>query len=1427
MDFLKACSTNVLQIPSLQSTRCTAFERPTDLQGSFDHPPHSTLAALRRHNVLCSASDSHLWIFGPKNFQTDEISEILRGRFVQQEEVAVEEYASKSGSFVIVEELLNAIELGLSFRLSQEHGFVRIGSWKWLYCPAVPEPSHESVLLHLHVKQLDSGCVQIATNARSVSTFPLLQDAVQAGSSVVLAPAGSVGTLLDESFEFSSGGAVKSRPASGVTARWKKRAMEALDSEGIALPHDMPWLLVRPTGSVSHGVLWPAHLCFLDEHQSGEDQVGSFQRWFGVSDSENLTDPLTLAEDWIKSVMDREDLYLAPQHESTASGTMHHDEISRPVATGVIETDMATSPPFLHRNDLHSVGGIYPTPPDGLAPSTSLIQSLNIESLPATQMQTDHSGLGNELFRNSEDTALEPRGRGPSVASSLGPQTYQHLSDDLFGDVDKDFGGGEVGDDDFNFFDDPDEVVPATGAQDAEMVDGTLDCLNENQFNVSAESTKDHAIDAVMIQSPSVNHRATVVDDQSQDSQGPEQEPDQANVRSEMGEISAFEHLPSSVPTGLEKPLSPFGIRERLLPPPIPASVVQRSQDPKNSSRQSSFGPVAFKDGLDIGSKFRLPLGEPEERAEYHDPGSGKANLARRKTPRSGLDDHAQTICYTHEEAQESDDEDDGPDDSLMGVSEEQTPLIPPWQNRKRKHAPSVERIASSDWEHNVNVNEEAMSDEDANAQLARLLQSDTFVDRGMKASARCNTSRQATSQFPSLESSFSEFYSDLIMIAQLVGEQAASCTETMSRDVATLSLGNLTSSGQQSVLQDLVTEALFDLIPGTTRCDLLVLALSRESIVRPSPNTPKGQPRPLPRSDSAPSGPEVFPIAAPYLSFRRADAVIEMLPPAMSFWEALTLGPINGRKDARAFCVLPESEHLSARTTDLMEDCKVAYESCKLGSFAAADLSSQVSSQATSQDQVELLWSIHVDQDASVLGILRAYVTTCREMGRKLATLAQSEPSRSFVIFILNPFPDPIGKHYMCACFWSLYKEYRDEMTKASQHQPASDLVLQILPIALLEPLDGVSVPDAARMAAIAREVYDRCPPANIPDNGSPLSIPSAPSVNLATTIPRRIGFQLNADAPTDLLHEGSVLHLAYEQSTDGQWIAVSWIDNTGRYQHNASFCLRGLSFADVAAEVWAQTLDVMAARQVSWRVFIATTANLHVSTSQCWRTMLTTHGPRRQPSNVTLVVVHPDPTLRLAPPVAANDSANPSAPGAGFLTPASTPQATNFTLSPDASGLANAPPTPAPSESTAENDPDAHLVDLPDESWGVLLDSKFNFSVPSEPPNAVSMLARGALVKHGEPTNPEQGHLPLLGVSIAWTVRVRPNGAGVDEGAARQAELTLKDLLTMYRGLGLLAKIRGLQRKGEEGVPLHVVTAMRGAEALVGFLSKDESTE
>ena len=867
------------------------------------------------------------------------------------------------------------------------------------------------------------------------------------------------------------------------------------------------------------------------------------------------------------------------------------------------------------------------------------------------------------------------------------------------------------------------------------------------------------------------------------------------------------------------------------MPPPIPASAVAAHQQLEHR-RSSAFDPMTFRDDIDIGRRFSSQYG-PSTYTPQKRESSSAFDISlppKQKKPRM----HKPPRHDSEGLANDSESEEDSYESSSSDSDDDMPPKTP-WNTKKRKRADFEDLALSGELRRMLGQDEtqdgsrESRSEDELLEILEQLLLVHDHEDIDIARASVGDKSLGSLALAPERLGSVEEVVRgltklDLVYIAQLVSEQAVSCIPSIARslDMLVLDSNNFIATG--SAAQTIVDQSIEQLLPNAFRPDIAKLALSREPPSRTMSTpaaTSRGQPRPPQRSENL--GPDIANVPPPYVRVQRGNDTYEMLPPALDFWETLSLAPCNGQKDVRAYSVYPINEDLHRLLDTFLSDLGIMYENCKLGSHAHIR---NVDEGINLDEYEDGLAMVELDEDDSLEGAIRAYADACARLGTFLAGVGSQEPERTIVVYIVNPFPHEKAAQYLCACFWVLYTAYRDCTPKAMRNQPRSDIVLQLLPIELVASADGLVVLEAKQFAALAKEVYDRCPPAPDGDYDLSSALPnfSAPLFELASPPPKRIGFQLTAEPPSDLLHEGSTLHLAYAISDDRKWLTAAWVDSTGRYQSSVSFCLCGRTFADVVNDLWERTRELLAAREVTWRIFIVANGAADDSYKKCWRRII--GQSRKQPFSVTLLSAQTALDLQISPPspAAADDSATAgAASGAGFLTPGSTPQATGMTVSPDTNGNA-LPPTPAPSDAAlAESDPDAHLMDVADESWAVLFPAS-TYPTLSSPAQAGG-LAYGALYKRGDSAKHEGGNspgaqLPCLGVSLLWTVQVRPNG-NVDEGHVKQTEMTLREVLRMFRGLSVLTRARGLAADGTgECWPVHLISAVKGAEALAGYL-------
>lgn len=1558
MDILKACTTNVQVLTDIDTTPVRVFAYNASLSSSIS-PVSSAIARLREKGFVCTGNDSRIWLFQPD--EEEASAEDILSEFVLESSGTIAEPGQVGGmeDLSVVTTFIGALEASFSFALLRTHGASRLSTWKWL----LPETGQHasSILIQMqHRLSEDGKKLNVATNIQESDLTELTNEHVRGSCEVILAPAGL-------SAKFAHGGQIGSRttkaPAELRNDQWKTLVRKALLAEGIHLAADVAWVYVIPLGS-TQGALWPASLCFVPLENIGADQheecfPGLWKSWFQNTDLEPQGDPLLFAEEWSAGFTDREQARATHDASAVEDTAMEDAPSAQPLANPTAFD--VTSPPLTNRPDLQAFHGIYPTPPDGLATHSGLQVHVQTDNLPAPTLDTVNQPAFTPSDPPQENTAgldgasvdeAEQPLRNHSIVSSVGVQGNEWnrgSSDDLFGDMDDlEYGREEVGDADFNFFDEPDEVpekmdmtaLPPPGADTntAHQDTGTADKEQAHDADLMERLDRSkvnfNAHHELRLEEPTSTVRSNELPPTS-----PKPQTEHVVVAESDHALPNVHHPTESLPgkalkSGNIKPLSPFGVRETLLPPPIPASASQVHQNSEKERRRSSFGPLVFNPSGSLtyrSSSYDYADYKPGELATSHDLAPTRVPLVEnRKSPSST----SSTSSLYHPDLDDGDESDS--DACSLSTRSDHTPtadvksedkILLATKKRKRTFdtfaycgpqigpTQSSGRIEKSHQQVGTNAGSDQRSllllllgknnggsqqpEESSPTGSIRIQPSPSHqIVRSCPTHNADSTASETEGPFepaaasdPSSKTLIEIFPElkpeDLVIISQVVAEQAASVTKNIAQGLDALVCSALdTISDKHRVLNEL-GETIKESISRLTVCDIPSLTLVRESlpVQRPQPShttsnlasQARHPPRPPPRIDPTTLGPDILPLPASYIRVQRGDAAWEMVPAALSFWEALGLGPISGTKDIRHVCVAPDGDLLGCQLTGFLENLKATYESCKFGSMALG--TETTAHLATHSIGIPAITSIGFDSSAGtpIVPMAQAYWHACAALGVQLASMAFDEPGRTFVVSMINPFDNKSSKYQVlvdqcfAACFSQLSKAYRTAAARIAKSDgkivsqtTMSDIDFNVLPISLVASTSSLVVFTAQQMGFVAREFYDRCPPSSdAMDDPCPMSNAAAPSVELVAPLPKRISFQLTSDPPTDLLHEASVLHVAYAISTDGDWANVVWHDNTGRYTSSSSFCLQGRSFADIALEVWQRTMQLIKAREVIWRVFIATTGSFGVEASRanCWKDIIAQHTDRKQLLSVTLLHFQPELSLRILPPM---DSATQTGQGtgSGAPTPVTTPLPVNgqvgSTASPDTVGAGNtagtAPPTPAPSEAATtilEADPEAHLIETEDETWGMLIDRhvasilrpvQAKAAALTHKQNHVESLSHGVLIKRGKNvassetiTHSGQTPFPCAGASLIWTLRVRPksdrqgSGAGggaggerpnVDEGSARHAEVMLREVLGFFRNLALLSKIKGLDPTGL--IPVHIATAAQGAEGLNGLLAR-----
>ncbi|KAF2745307.1 hypothetical protein M011DRAFT_469686 [Sporormia fimetaria CBS 119925] len=725
-------------------------------------------------------------------------------------------------------------------------------------------------------------------------------------------------------------------------------------------------------------------------------------------------------------------------------------------------------------------------------------------------------------------------------------------------------------------------------------------------------------------------------------------------------------------------------------------------------------------------------------------------------------------------------------------------------------------------------------------------------------------TSQPDTTVDPIEESPLSK--TDCIYVVQVVTDQIVSATTDVLHETTGMP-PSLTAPTLHTALKDSVK----DVFPKADECNISGL-LSVNDAYPELPPQAKAQQRPQRRPGEGPGGPggHILPVQPPFVRVRRSDTAWELLPPAVAFWESLGLGPCSASKNVGAVCIYPHSESLKSCLLSFFINLRVAYEGLKLGGHEQVELGAAFA-------QGFIPWTIK--GPISTRSAFRTLREACKILGRALAAKhaekREDEPRPdAYVVYMINPFEDGSAVWELCSAFWSLFQAYGQAPSSRTHAVSKPDVVLQIIPIRNVASFRVPVTLDAYVYANLAREVYDRCPPPSPSDDKSPLSIYAAPCFQLEETVPRRIDFRLQSDPPQDMLRDNSYMHVGYAISLDGNWVTAAWTDSSGKSRAVVSYHLSTRAFSEIAREIWNTTLELLQARKVTWRICLAKCGSMEKEEVDAWH-FLATVVTQSVNFFVILLTFDPNPPFQLTPTMAGTTS-QANTTQSTSKTPVSTPQAG---VSPDTPSLTPAPTPAADAAADPSNDPDARLVDVTDESWAIILACRLhntNSTVEFRPCLISGLLVKRGLPHPTSPPppgvpDPEPGPL-VAGVNIIWINAMAPTRAsatasasspfpvaadGVSPGGASTpisqtptastpvsstptsagtererdrmslvwtptpqhratAETLLKEVLSQYRGLGTLARLKGIRGSRMGVVPWHIAVAKRGVEGL-----------
>lgn len=588
---------------------------------------------------------------------------------------------------------------------------------------------------------------------------------------------------------------------------------------------------------------------------------------------------------------------------------------------------------------------------------------------------------------------------------------------------------------------------------------------------------------------------------------------------------------------------------------------------------------------------------------------------------------------------------------------------------------------------------------------------------------------------------------------------------------------------------QSLVEDAVRTLFKeSTVRCSLAGYASIADSIQEPVPIPPPpplghfggggGGMRPnlSQRRNKEPERPsakswDIFHVPPPHVRLQRGDNTLEMLPPALYFWETFSLAPVSGAKNVISFCLHPASGALEEGADFLLDRVSSSYEAGRFGLHVRAEVEGVTDNGLV---PVEMPDDAPRDYEYGMKSLL----SHLESFGSVIAHGVADEGA-NVVVYVVNPFEHPSALVDISTGFVRMRRLYNTCIATLPEAKP-NHLVLQVVPANFVaHKLGGVMRVGVVHHLAV--EVYSRCIPTDGGTDYEEARRAASPAIQLARPIPKSIEFQITPSPSPALLKENQLLHVAYSQSLDERWVAVAWSDNTGALQRTGIINLgrQGTNvlrpFRDVVDEIWKTTAELIKYPAVRWRLCITKVcsgATMPDDEREAWRALVATHERVSASYLLSADISSPLRVLENLPELRMENFW----PQASLYStpPAPTPTGSTPIVSPDAT--ATTPGGGGFSEPAAELDADAELVDSADESWGVVV----GHTVPREPGKRQHR-PTGLLLRRD-------------GAAAGWRVVV---SLAVVEGGGVEV---VREVVEVWRGLGVLGSFldgtRGLPR-------------------------------
>ena len=990
---------------------------------------------------------------------------------------------------------------------------------------------------------------------------------------------------------------------------WRNIVHHWLRSKGITVPNahtSSTWKVVSRidvdnTSLINAGALhsmesktflgeWPATLCFDHEDSLLRDTLDHNNPGSLEADS-HPPDSLGFAQDWVLGSDERRRAIDAMRK---AKRTEKESQLVQMPANGN-DVSIPSSPVYARTGELSGVNTFYPTPPDGFTSQPPNSSSITV---------TDHpSETRNEDIAFEKDPTIPSDVRSTELSPEFADSTEQTtgFQDELFDDMGEDgFGPTGVTDADFSFFDEPEadnmgltfkeHLKLDDSKDDSSGVMGLPHHEHQQQDYESdlAQADQVDTISAVREYSPKVipQDSPQVEDHECHDSGtavSTGHPTDEMHDESKASEVTISELSPALVQKRLFQDdcnsEEPIDDRARFLSKdsgtfrPVPFGARVSSFDKKygNSGRF----------GYDVKTKTNeLPMDDQKNPNISHS--SCSLTKAEKCVPDDSMDEGR------------SSDTDSDSYLNVEGLSRFGDPTLTSNEaeghdgQRKRKRDGS--EASSLHLEKNVSANkyssaigESRITTENEACHLIHKMEShfNECVNRHLPNGSLPLSTQQVQdhgSGEPRINLLSEE---EIIDVAHILSEEYVFSNSKICPLTGQTSPSRSTDGASMESFMEFALEAVVKkLFPAAQDCDLLGLSSLQEAV--PENQSAKLPQRPILQRKQT-EGPglysnSIFRIPPPHVKVQRSETTLQILPPAIRFWDTLGLAPFSGPKDLITSCIYPSNLRSEKALVQFFDCLSSVYENHKLG-LHGIDMSNDESRLS--------LFPFELDGDAPSSGPIQSVQDACVTAAKSLAS--RHMDSENITIYLINPSRDPTVFARFCQAAHLIPSNFIKANATSRTGYKRPKVTVKILLMDEIPREDAALDPDPEDLLYLAHEMYERSLPNNVDMMQSGLIIRRSPAAQLASATPKSVQFKMTADPPSDLLEENSFFHLAYSCSPSSQWLTAAWTDNTGQCQTTASYSLQGRNFEEVASELWEATLGILKPKSISWRVIIA----------------------------------------------------------------------------------------------------------------------------------------------------------------------------------------------------------------------------------------------